>query len=223
MSPPTRSDIRTYFKPDEKDQSKAHCKICNKTYSRKGRITTSLKNHLKSMHPEEFNLFESSNEEKQFQKIKADAGSHNSERAKRMRMRDFPEKDTEQPGTSGMVRKPSLKNDLAMMLDSSSEDERIKKRANINENPLKWWRVDREELKILSPIARRFLSPLPASVPSEQLFSSVGLIYESLRNRLEPEKVANRYRTIESMAEIKKALRKKDQPEILNVRLVEAK
>ncbi|KAF2904426.1 hypothetical protein ILUMI_01751 [Ignelater luminosus] len=73
MSSPTRSAIWTYFKPDENDQSKAHCKICNKTYSRKGRTTTSLKNHLKSMHPEEFNLFESSHKEKQFQKIKADA------------------------------------------------------------------------------------------------------------------------------------------------------
>ncbi|KAF2889247.1 hypothetical protein ILUMI_16926 [Ignelater luminosus] len=76
------------------------------------------------------------------------------------------------------------------MLDSSSEDKsqetpesgsadaalkkellsyRNKKRVNINENPLKWWRVPREELKDLSPISRRFLSSLPASVPSKQL------------------------------------------------------
>lgn len=121
--------------------------------------------------------------------------SLNSEGAKRMRMRDSSEKDTEQPGTSGTVRNPCLKNDLAMMLDSSSEDEsqerpensssdpvlkkellsyRNKKRININENPLKWWSVHREDLKILSTIARRFLSPPPASVPSEQLFSSAG-------------------------------------------------
>ena len=39
------------------------------------------------------------------------------------RMRDSSEKDTEQPGTSVTIRKPCLKNDLAMMLDSSSEDE----------------------------------------------------------------------------------------------------
>lgn len=137
--------------------------------------------------------------------------SPNSEGAKRMRMRDSLEKDTEQPGTSGTVRKPCLKSDLAMMLDSSSEDEsqetsengspdavlkkellsyRNKKRVNISENPLKWWSVNRSEFKILSGIACRFLSPPPASVPSEQLFSSAGLIYEPLRNRLDPEKAA---------------------------------
>ncbi|KAJ3658741.1 hypothetical protein Zmor_010464 [Zophobas morio] len=131
--------------------------------------------------------------------------------AKKMKMGDSLVKDTEQPGTSGTAREPCLKNDLAMMLDSSSEDEsqeisengspdavlkkelfsyRNKARLNINENPLKWWSVNRTELKILSGIARRFLSPPPASVPSEDLFSSAGLIYEPLRNRLEPEKAA---------------------------------
>ncbi|KAJ3654653.1 hypothetical protein Zmor_013827 [Zophobas morio] len=137
--------------------------------------------------------------------------SLNLKAAKKMRMGDSLVKDTEQPGTSGTARKPCLKSDLAMMLDSSSEDEsqeiseydspdavlkkellsyRNKARLNINENPLKWWSVNRTELKILSGIARRFLSPPPASVPSEQLFSSAGLIYEPLRNRLEPEKAA---------------------------------
>ena len=67
-----QSEIWTYFKPDD-DRNKAQCIICNKTYSRKGRTTSSLKNHLKSMHPEQFSLFESSNNEKQMQKMKADA------------------------------------------------------------------------------------------------------------------------------------------------------
>ncbi|XP_063900926.1 zinc finger BED domain-containing protein 4-like [Zophobas morio] len=137
--------------------------------------------------------------------------SPNFKAAKKMRMADSLVKDTEQPGTSGAARKPCLKSDLAMMLDSSSEDEsqeisengcpdavlkkellsyRNKTSLNINENPLKWWSVNRSELKILSGIARRFLTPPPASVPSEQLFSSAGLIYEPLRNRLEPEKAA---------------------------------
>lgn len=137
----------------------------------------------------------------------------NSEEAKRMRMTDSTEKYMEQlgAGTSGFARKSCLKNDLAMMLDSSSEDEcqeipeigsteailkkellsyRTKKRVNVDENPLKWWSVHREEFKILSSIARRFLSTPPGSVPSEQLFSSAGLIYEPLRNRLDSEKAA---------------------------------
>lgn len=67
---------------------------------------------------------------------------------------------------------------------------RTKKRINVDENPLKWWSVHREEFKILAPIVRRFLSAPPGSVPSEQLFSSAGLIYEPLRNRLEAEKAA---------------------------------
>ncbi|KAJ3661956.1 hypothetical protein Zmor_006328 [Zophobas morio] len=303
MAPPMQSAIWTYFKPDD-DRNKSQCIICNKTYSRKGRTTSSLKNHLKSMQPEQFSLFESSTNEKQMQKMKADAHkiltplqeakkqlsieeavqkekkwdtknsnskkndkligemialqnlsfnfvegldrrykhkfftpvteenikddilkirtniendvsnsqiSPNFKAAKKMKMGDSLVKDTEQPGTSGTARKPCLKSDLAMMLDSSSEDEsqeisengspdavlkkellsyRNKARLNINENPLKWWSVNRSELKILYGIARRFLSPPPASVPSEELFSSAGLIYEPLRNRLEPEKAA---------------------------------
>lgn len=74
MPPPTQSEIWTYFKPDENDRDKSQCKICGKTYSRKGRTTSSLKNHLKSMHSEEFTLFENANNEKQLQKTKTDAG-----------------------------------------------------------------------------------------------------------------------------------------------------
>ena len=49
--------------------------------------------------------------------------SPNFKAVKKMKMGDSLVKDTEQPGTSGTARKPCLKNDLAMMLDSSSEDE----------------------------------------------------------------------------------------------------
>ncbi|KAL0808864.1 hypothetical protein ABMA28_012534 [Loxostege sticticalis] len=58
MSRPTKSNVWDYFEPNKKDQDKANCKICNKSYSRKGRTTSSLKNHLKSMHSEEFSTFE---------------------------------------------------------------------------------------------------------------------------------------------------------------------
>ncbi|XP_022823853.1 zinc finger BED domain-containing protein 4-like [Spodoptera litura] len=134
-----------------------------------------------------------------------------SPRVKKMRMTDSMEIDTEQPGTSGTRRKSCLISDLAKMLDSSSDDEswetpeivspdamlkkelhsfRNKKRISLNENPLKWWSVNQCELKLLSQIARKFLSAPPASVPSEQLFSEAGLIYTPLRNRLESEKAA---------------------------------
>ncbi|XP_026489384.2 zinc finger BED domain-containing protein 4 [Vanessa tameamea] len=132
---------------------------------------------------------------------------------KRMRMTVSSENDTEPQGSgpSSLVRSSCLKNDLAMMLDSSSEDEseciaedvsaetilkrelqcyRNKKRLNVDKNPLEWWSVHREELKLLSQIARRFLSTPPSNVSSEQFFSSAGLIFEPLRNKLDPEKVA---------------------------------
>ncbi|KAL0803192.1 hypothetical protein ABMA28_017346 [Loxostege sticticalis] len=54
MSPLTKSNVWDYFEPNKEDQDKANCKICNKSYSRKGRTTSSLKNHLKSMHSENF-------------------------------------------------------------------------------------------------------------------------------------------------------------------------
>ncbi|GBP64434.1 hypothetical protein EVAR_19886_1 [Eumeta japonica] len=112
--------------------------------------------------------------------------------------------DSLDPGASSTCKKTCIKSDLAMMLDSSSEDEgegepdnssadaflrkelliyRIKKRQDLDENPLNWWKVNRCEFKILSKLACRYLSPPPANVPSEQLFSGAGLIYNSLRNR----------------------------------------
>ena len=73
MPTPTRSDIWTYFKPIEHNQDKTQCKICNKSYSRKDRTTSSLKSHLKAMHAKEIELFETTNQEKQSQIIRADA------------------------------------------------------------------------------------------------------------------------------------------------------
>lgn len=104
----------------------------------------------------------------------------------------------------------SLQNELEMMLDSSSEDEtsacdkstpdslatrQIKnyfqeKRLPITENPLNWWKTNGHKYTKISATARKYLSAPPGSVPSEQLFSGAGLIYEPLRNRLEADKAA---------------------------------
>ncbi|GBP72354.1 Zinc finger BED domain-containing protein 4 [Eumeta japonica] len=124
------------------------------------------------------------------------------EKTKRMRMRDSLDPE---PGTSSTCKKICLKSDLAVMLDSLSEDEgegepdnsspdallhkqliiyRNKKRLNLDESSLNWWKVNCCEFKILSKLACRYLSPPPASVPSEQLFSGAGLIYNPIRNRI---------------------------------------
>ncbi|GBO99218.1 Zinc finger BED domain-containing protein 4 [Eumeta japonica] len=113
--------------------------------------------------------------------------SPSTERAKKMRMTDSMDTDSERPGTSGTGRQSCLISDLAMILDSSSDDEsqktpeinnpdvilkkelltfRNKKRINLNECPLKWWSVNQSEYKLLSKMARKFLSAPPASDPN---------------------------------------------------------
>lgn len=104
----------------------------------------------------------------------------------------------------------SLQSELEMMLDSSSDDEtsacatstsdslvtrQIKnysqeKRLPITENPFNWWNINGHKYTTISATARKYLSAPPGSVPSEQLFSGAGLIYEPLRNRLEADKAA---------------------------------
>lgn len=103
---------------------------------------------------------------------------------------------------------------LAGILDSSSENEgsdvesgdtircEIKaqlkayikeKRVSLDENPLDWWKTKLLKYDKLADLARKYLSAPPASVPtvpSEQMFSAAGLIYEPLRNRLMGEKAA---------------------------------
>ncbi|GBP61814.1 hypothetical protein EVAR_88738_1 [Eumeta japonica] len=102
-------------------------------------------------------------------------------------MTDSMDTDTERPGTSGTGRQSCLISDLAMILDSSSDDEsqktpainspdvilkkelltfRNKERIKLNECPLKWWSVNQSEYKLLSKLARKFLSAPPASVPN---------------------------------------------------------
>ncbi|CAB3230388.1 unnamed protein product [Arctia plantaginis] len=87
-----------------------------------------------------------------------------------MKMRDSMETDTERSGTSSTERQSCLISDLAMILDSSSDDEsqetpeivspdailkkelltfRNKKQINLNESPLKWWSVNQSELTVI--------------------------------------------------------------------------
>ncbi|KAF2905202.1 hypothetical protein ILUMI_00979 [Ignelater luminosus] len=52
MSKSNSSEIWTYFTLC--DAERAKCKLCNNEYSRKGRTTTTMRNHLKAMHKTEF-------------------------------------------------------------------------------------------------------------------------------------------------------------------------
>ncbi|XP_072398216.1 zinc finger BED domain-containing protein 4-like [Diabrotica undecimpunctata] len=57
MSKSNYSEIWTYFSP-LCDTERAKCKLCNKEYSRKGRTTTAMRNHLKALHKTEFSKLE---------------------------------------------------------------------------------------------------------------------------------------------------------------------
>ena len=106
--------------------------------------------------------------------------------------------NSNEPSTSADCSAKSLISNLAGILDSSEDkgsdlesgDNRdtqareIKsqlkaylkeKRASIVENPMDWWKTKLKYDK-LSDLARKYLSAPPASVPSEQLFST-GHIY----------------------------------------------
>lgn len=121
----------------------------------------------------------------------------------------------DEPGTSFQMLTPthSVHSNLADMLKNSSDDEaemandnlltnsnlmiwktlineyNKENRLQLNEDPLLWWRYNKK-YETFAPIVRAYLSAPSGSVPSEQLFSGAGLIYEPLRNRLEGDKAA---------------------------------
>ena len=55
-------------------------------------------------------------------------------------------------------------------------------------NAFTWWDQNKIRFKPLSSLAMKYLSAPPTSVPSEQLFSSAGDIYDEKRNCLAPER-----------------------------------
>lgn len=52
---------------------------------------------------------------------------------------------------------------------------------------LVWWRANHERFPTIAKLARRFLSKPATSVPSERIFSTAGLIINTLRSSLTVE------------------------------------
>ncbi len=50
--------------------------------------------------------------------------------------------------------------------------------------PLQWWQKNETRFKTLAHLANKFLCPPPSTVPSERVFSEVGMLYEARRSRL---------------------------------------
>ena len=66
MPPPSKRWIWAYFELDEHEKSR--CKLCKITYSRQGRSTTSLGDHLTFIHPKQFIAPLKEDNEKELQK-----------------------------------------------------------------------------------------------------------------------------------------------------------
>ena len=72
--------------------------------------------------------------------------------------------------------------------DEVSRYERLRD-IKVKEDPLNWWVNNRNNFPILTQFARKYLSILATSVPSEQLFSDVGNYISAKRMQLAPELV----------------------------------
>ncbi|KAK3866823.1 hypothetical protein Pcinc_027667 [Petrolisthes cinctipes] len=86
--------------------------------------------------------------------------------------------------------------DKSQMHRISSTDAHVKIRRYMeeiittrNEDPLKWWHGKEETLQNMSRIARKYLSTVATSVPSERLFSKAGEVISHRRSRLKPSNV----------------------------------
>ncbi|CAH0713940.1 unnamed protein product, partial [Brenthis ino] len=93
------------------------------------------------------------------------------------------------------------------MLDSDDDDEQSEnqisdtkanllieymseKRLPRDQDQLKYWQINSKKFGSLSHIARTYLSSPATSIPSEQVFSAAGIVYDPHRNRLLGDKAA---------------------------------
>ena len=56
-----------------------------------------------------------------------------------------------------------------------------------SEMPLQWWQKNDTRFKTLALLAKKFLCPPPSTVPSERVFSEMGMIYDAKKSRLTGE------------------------------------
>ncbi|CAH0730540.1 unnamed protein product, partial [Brenthis ino] len=101
----------------------------------------------------------------------------------------------------------SLEESIANMLDSDDDDEQSEnqisdtkanllieymseKRLPRDQDQLKYWQINSKKFGSLSHIARTYLSSPATSIPSEQVFSAAGIVYDPHRNRLLGDKAA---------------------------------
>ena len=109
------------------------------------------------------------------------------------------EEDKEEPGPSGLLEQmyanllgahgPTSEEiddeqHISQQLDQYLQEPLIDRQIG---QALQWWKQNISRLHLLAPLARKFLSPPPSSVPSERVFSEIGQIYDKKRNKLTGE------------------------------------
>lgn len=62
-------------------------------------------------------------------------------------------------------------------------------RLDVEDDPLKWWRVHREQYPLLVAVAMKYLCVPATSTVSERLFSRSGRIVTPSRSSLKPDKI----------------------------------
>ncbi|XP_077340549.1 zinc finger BED domain-containing protein 4-like [Lithobates pipiens] len=106
--------------------------------------------------------------------------------------------EKEEPSPSGLLEKmyanilgahgtPAEESDeqlISEQLEKYLQEPLIDRRTGL---PLEWWKQNASRLCHLAPLARKFLCPPASSVPSERVFSEIGIIYDKKRSRLTGE------------------------------------
>jgi len=65
-----------------------------------------------------------------------------------------------------------------------SEAQRYLQEPTTADSPTNYWFANKDRFPVLSALAKRYLSALPTSVPSERVFSATGDILTDKRSRL---------------------------------------
>ncbi len=77
----------------------------------------------------------------------------------------------------------SLKRTVIEDIEKYHKEKRI---SGTSQDSLQWWKTMKSVYPDLAKIACQYLCCPPSSIPSEQLFSGAGLIYDAKRKRLLP-------------------------------------
>ena len=72
---------------------------------------------------------------------------------------------------------------------AKGEFERFKKEPQLHhdEHAVEWWKNNHEQFPLIVKVAHQLLCVPAASVPSERIFSTAGLIVSNLKSSLKPE------------------------------------